>query len=126
MLTGIIDKIADRVRWGYLTAFILLLCSYILTFYTTQKLLNQANSVNSTNAVINNLDILLSSIKDAESGMRGYLVINDESFLDVYKKSRYTIDSVYKNLNVLTGSEHQQQRLDSLKQLVDRKFQILA
>jgi signal transduction histidine kinase len=65
-------------------------------------------------------------MKDAESGMRGYLVINDESFLDVYKKSRYTIDSVYKNLEQHAGSELQQQRLDTLKQLVDRKFQILA
>lgn len=125
-MLNIVDKIADRIRWGYLTAFILLLCSYILTFYTTQKLFNQASSVNRTNTIINNLDILLSSIKDAESGMRGYLVIKDDNFLDIYKKSRYTIDSVYKNLEIQTGSELQQQRLDTLKQLVNRKFDALS
>ncbi len=125
-MVNIDDKIADRIRWGYLTAFILLLSSYSMTFYTTQKLLNQAGSVNHTNVVINNLDILLSSMKDAESGFRGYLIIKDESFLDVYKNSRKTIDSVYKNLEILLGNELQQQRLDIIKKLVDAKLNILS
>ncbi|MEP6616031.1 MAG: CHASE3 domain-containing protein [Ginsengibacter sp.] len=125
-MINIVDKIADRIRWGYLTAFILLLASYILTFYTTQKMLNQANSVNHTNIIINNLDILLSSIKDAESGVRGYLVIKDESFLDVYKKSRHKIDSIYKNLKILSTNDLQQKRLDTLKIHVDEKLNILS
>jgi signal transduction histidine kinase len=125
-MDNIVDKIADRIRWGYLTAFILLLSSYIMTFYTTQKLLKQAGSVNHTNVVINNLDILLSSMKDAESGFRGYLIIKDESFLDVYKKSRKTIDSVYKNLEILLRNELQQQRLDTINKLVDAKLNTLS
>lgn len=125
-MVNIVDKIADRIRWGYLTAFILLLSSYILTFYTTQKLLNQAGSVNHTNIVINNLDILFSTIKDAESGVRGYLIMKDEKFLDVYKKSRHTIDSLYNNLDILTANEMQQRRLDTLKTLVDSKFNALS
>lgn len=125
-MVNIVDKIADRIRWGYLTAFILLLSSYILTFYTTQKLLNQAGSVNHTNVIINNLDILFSTIKDAESGVRGFLIMKDEKFLDVYKKSRHTIDSLYNNLDILTTNKLQQRRLDTLKTLVDSKFNALS
>jgi signal transduction histidine kinase len=125
-MVNIVDKLADKIRWGYLTAFILLLSSYILTFYTTQKLLNQAGSVNHTNIIINNLDILFSTIKDAESGVRGFLIMKDEKFLDVYKKSRHTIDSLYKNLDILTANELQQRRLDTLKTLVDSKFNALS
>ena len=78
MLTSIVDKIADRVRWRYLTAFILLLTSYILSFYTTQQLLKQANWLNHTNNIINNLDLLHSAVKDGESALRGYVAIKDE------------------------------------------------
>src|SRR6478672_10972866 len=125
-MVNIVDKLADKIRWGYLTAFILLLSSYILTFYTTQKLLNQADSVNHTNIIINNLDILFSTIKDAESGVRGFLIMKDEKFLDVYNNSRHTTDSLYKNLDIITSNELQQRRLDTLKTLVDSKFNALS
>ena len=37
MIKTIVDKIADRTRWGYLAAFIILLVSYIVSFVSTQK-----------------------------------------------------------------------------------------
>jgi signal transduction histidine kinase len=76
------DKIADKVRWGYLSAFLLLLSSYVLTIYTTQKLIKQANWLTETNAYINTLDKLFYSLKDAESSFRGYLLSKDEKFVD--------------------------------------------
>ena len=70
MLASLIDKIADKVRWGYLTAFILLLISYILTFYSSQQLSNQQERVSHTTNVINTLDDLISEIREAESTLK--------------------------------------------------------
>src|SRR3989337_1805779 len=95
MLTSFIDKIADKVRWGYLTAFLLLLLSYILTFYSSQQVLQQQKRVNHTSEVINTLDNLLSELKDAESSNRGYLLIEDERFLQQYNRSRLRTDSTF-------------------------------
>src|SRR5437868_2511720 len=94
-MINIVDKIADRVRWGYLTAFILLLCSYILSFYTTKQLLKQSSLVDHTNNVINNLNVLQSTIKDSESSFRGYVVTRNEGFLDNYYASNNKIDSIF-------------------------------
>ena len=75
MLASLIDKIADKVRWGYLTAFILLLISYILTFYSSQQVSNQQEMVSHTTNVINTLDDLISEIREAESAVRGFIII---------------------------------------------------
>ena len=76
MIKNFVDKIADRIRMGYLAAFLLLLLSYILTFSSTQKLINQANFVNHTSEVIHDLDNVIASVTRSESDFRGYLVTN--------------------------------------------------
>ena len=126
MLTSIVDKIADRVRWGYLTAFILLLTSYILSFYTTQQLLRQSNWINHTNSVINNLDLLHSAVKDGESAVRGYVAIKDEIFLDGYYKSAPIKDSLFNTLaSLMADNSFQLKRMDSLKELINEKYALL-
>lgn len=126
MLTSLIDKIADKVRWGYLTAFILLLLSYILTFYSSEQVLNQQRSVIHTTEVINSLDILLSELKDAESALRGYLLVKDEQFFKEYNRSQHLIDSTYTNLRTLTEDNNlQQNRLDTLRALIKDKIEIM-
>ena len=126
MLTSIVDKIADRVRWGYLTAFILLLTSYILTFYTTQQLLKQANWLNHTNNIINNLDLLHSTVKDGESALRGYVAVKDEVFLDGYYNSISVKDSLFNTLtSLMEENSLQLKRMDSLKEMINEKYFLL-
>lgn len=127
MLTSIIDKIADRVRWGYLTAFILLLISYILTFYSSQQVLNQQQRVHHTSEVINTLDILLSEIKEGESSLRGYLLVKDDKFLNEYYKTIPLIDSIYFKVKALTiDNNARQKRLNTLHELIKRKLIIMT
>src|ERR1700722_10451667 len=89
---------AGKIRVGYLTAFILLLLSYLLTFYTNWQLSQQNRWVNHTNKMINNLELLSSEMKDAETGFRGYLAMKDERFLEPFYPSHRIVDSVYKRL----------------------------
>ena len=63
-----------RILTGYLLAFLLLLLSYLLTFYTNRQLSNQIKSIDRTNTIINNLEKMLSVVKDAETGVRGYII----------------------------------------------------
>ncbi len=127
MLTSLIDKIADKVRWGYLTAFILLLLSYILTFYSSEQVVNQQRRVIHTTVVINSLDILLSELKDAESALRGYLLVKDQRYLNEYNTALETIDSNYANLKSLTEDNNiQQKRLDTLRALIKDKITLMS
>ena len=126
MLTSI-DKNEDRVRWGYLTAFILLLVSYILTFYSSQQLSNQQQRLHHTTDVVNTLDIMSSELISAESAFRGYLVLKDEMILNDYYKAPQLIDSTFLKLKSLTAdNDEQQKRLDTLQLLIRSKFNILS
>ncbi|HVM89872.1 MAG TPA: CHASE3 domain-containing protein, partial [Puia sp.] len=114
-----------RIRAGYLTAFILLLFSYSLTFYTTWQLSNQNKTLNHTNDVINKLELLNSNIKDVTIGVRGYIIMRDAKFLLPYYSARKNIDSVYKILLQLTKNNSlQHERLLTLDSLIKRKFDI--
>lgn len=127
MLTSFIDKIADKVRWGYLTAFLLLLLSYILTFYSSQQVSNQQQQVHHTTNVINTLDILLSELKDAESAIRGYIIVKDDRFLSDYYKTIPLIDSTYLKLKSITkDNDLQQKQLDTLQRQIKNKLDIMA
>lgn len=127
MLASLFDKITDRIRWGYLTAFILLLLSYLLTFYSSQQVINQQQRVQHTTDVINTLDDLISEMRDAESSFRGYLIIKDKNFLTSYYTAPETVDSILITLKSLTKDNPiQHKRLDTLKQLIHKKLDVLS
>jgi CHASE3 domain sensor protein len=69
---------------------------------------------------------MLSSIKDAETGARGYLLTNNENFLKPYLESRKKVDSVLAFIrDEISDSESEKQRLDALGDLIRRKFNLL-
>lgn len=99
------STIEERIRAGYITAFILLFFSYIITFYTSEKLREQSLVVDYTNRLINNFDNLLAGVKDAQSGSRGYFIVGDTAFLSPHKASFKIVDSACGNLKKLLVDE---------------------
>ena len=118
-----LDKIADRIRMGYLAAFLLLLLSYILTFTSTQKLIDQAGWITHTNEVIHDLDNVLSAITKSESAFRGYVITNNKNLLDDYYRSRIYADSTFDRVKKSTSDNPlQQERLKALRAMMDEKI----
>jgi signal transduction histidine kinase len=123
MLKNIVDKIADRTRWGYLAAFIILLISYIVSFVSTQNLMKQSRLVNNSNEVLHGLDNIVAYVTQCESAARGYMITDRKDLLSRYNNSRESADSALKSVQILTADNPQQQEnLDSLKFLVNDKF----
>lgn len=121
------DKIGNYVIWGYLTAMVLLLSSYILTIYSTKELLHESGHVSETNLIINELDNILAATKGAESSLRGYMVMKDEEFLRDYYQNPRLVASSMEILRKLSGDDDlKQARLDSLNALVVKKFSLLT
>jgi signal transduction histidine kinase len=119
-------KIHNRIRVGYGTAFFLLLISYVITLIANQQLLDQAAFLDHTNKTMTHLEAVLSAIKDGETGMRGYVIIKDPHFLDPYYTSRSRVDSMYTLLKQeIPGTGVQRERLDTLHQLIETKFELL-
>ena len=126
MIKTLVDKIADRTRWGYLAAFGILLISYIISYVSTQNLMKQSNLVNHSNEVIHGLDNIVGFVTQCESAARGYIITNRKVLLTKYLKSRNNADSAIKNVKFLTSDNHEQQmNMDSLNALVQDKFSLL-
>ncbi len=104
-----------RVKAGYASAFIILIISYVLTLYTNNQLIKQVGWVNNSTKVIANLETLLSGVKDAENGMRGYLSSKDTVFLTPYQLSNKMIAASFSSLRTQTkNDDFQQAQLDTL------------
>lgn len=73
------------------------------------------------------LEQLFSLTKDAETGQRGFVITKDSAFLQPYFNARVKIDSIYDQLRILTKDNvAEQQNLDQLKPIINRKFELLA
>jgi signal transduction histidine kinase len=127
MLTTFFNRKENTVRWGYLTAFILLFISLLLTFYSSQQVSKQQERVHHTTNVINTQNILLLELISAESAFRGYLVLKDENILSDYYKAPHLTDSTFTKLRSLTEDNSiQQKRLETLQILIRTKLNLLS
>lgn len=126
MVKKIFDKIANRTRIGFLTAFTLLLISYLLTFISTQKIIEQAKGINHTNRIIHDLDNILGYITKGESAFRGYVISENKDLLAEYDESVQNTDSTIAVLKGLTkNNPTHQEDLDRLQHLIEEKYLLM-
>jgi CheY-like chemotaxis protein/CHASE3 domain sensor protein len=112
---------------GPLVGFALaVLALVIITFFRHSSLKTSdasAELVAHTMEVIEQSQGLLSSVKDAETGQRGFLLSGDESYLEPYSAAVRALDGEFTRARALTGDNPQQQRrLDTLRVLITEKF----
>ena len=72
--------------------------------------------------ILNSADDLLSALKDAETGQRGYLLTGNEAFLEPYLAVRDRINHDLKELRQLTLIPAADKHLDALAPLVDAQL----
>ncbi len=113
----------SRIRTGYFSGFIFLLIACLATLYANRQLTSQSKRVGNTNRIISNLEAMLSEVKDAETGIRGYLINHDSTFLQPYTGSRKAMDSIFNLVKEQTkDNESQQQRLNELNETIDKRY----
>lgn len=86
----------------------------LIAFFGYRSLDNEADSAALTThtlQVMQRIDGLLSSLKDAETGQRGYLLTNSESYLEPYDTARADIPGEIQELRRLTANNPKQQEL---------------
>jgi len=119
-------KIDKRIRTGYSAAFILLLVSYLFTLLINRQLMEQTRAIIIINSTITDLGDLSSNIKDAETGVRGYLLMNDTNFLEPYNASSKKLSGIFSKLRDDFDKENaRQQDIDILKSLVAKRYKYL-
>src|SRR5215217_7677722 len=76
---------------GFLVAVIAVAAIAVVTWRSLQSREDAAARVNHTLSVIERLEALSSSLKDAETGQRGFLLTGEERYLDPYTVARASL-----------------------------------
>ncbi|MEO6903787.1 MAG: response regulator [Bacteroidia bacterium] len=104
-------------------SILLLVIGLLASIYNTQKQTQTAELVNHTNNVILKTESILSSMKDAETSQRGYLLTLAPEFLKNYTSFKFELQNTLSSVKILTADNVQQQiNYITLKKLIDAKY----
>lgn len=105
---------------------IMLLMMAGISYVAIRESHDRAEWVHHTEIVIDELEHLISQMKDAETGVRGFIITSDPETLEPYHGSYSRTLKHYKSIEHLTEDNEQQQRsLPLLRQKIEEKYQIL-
>jgi signal transduction histidine kinase/CheY-like chemotaxis protein/CHASE3 domain sensor protein len=102
-------KIIKNILIVFIFSTLLLLVSIISSIFCINELIDSSKWVTHTYEVLGEAENLLSSIKDAESGQRGYIITKNDDFLDPFNQSYASAKKALANIAFLTQDNHIQQ-----------------
>ncbi len=120
-------SLKTNLQIGLGISLVLLLLSSIASFVSIKNLIKSTDLVAESNMVINDLDNIISTLKDAETGQRGYLLTDNTAFLAPYYGSRERIASLFEKITKDTeDNAFQQRKISELKSVIDARMDALT
>ena len=113
----------DTAFVGFGLTLIVLIVGGVMGVINTRRLTENERQVARTHEVRAELEILLSTLKDAETGQRGYLLVQDEKYLQPYEEAVERLQTILTRLAFLTSENSlQQERLRALQPKIARRL----
>lgn len=107
----------------FLGALLILIIISAITYRHTIALSKSTEAVLHSHQVHLQLEKLLSLMKDAETGRRGYIITENPVFLEPYNNAKKNIGNEFENLGRLVNDNlKQKNNLDSLSILIKMRF----
>lgn len=112
-----------KIRAGVVAALLVLFVNAFVSYRATQQLIEHERLVTHTYQVLNELEATLSTMKDAETGERGFVITHEEPYLAPYERAVREIHLHVANLRRLTADNpRQQRRLPQLEQKIEARL----
>ncbi len=112
-------KINRDLQLGFGLSLLVVIISSVASYISIHNLLSNAQSVNKNNRVIFKLESIISAMKDAETGQRGFLLTGDAMFLQPYNGTGEKVFKAIKEVEQLTADDAvQQQHLVQLQSAI--------
>ncbi len=111
---------------GFGFSLLLLLISSVASYNSITNLMNSNRMVGHTDSVIQRLEELISTLKDAETGQRGFLLTKDDKFLDPYNGAYQKSLNILNEVRTLTvDNSAQQQSTEQLRSVITNRLTAL-
>jgi methyl-accepting chemotaxis protein len=115
--------VSKRLVAGFGLAALTLLLIAGISYRNAGLLIEAEGWVAHAHQVRTELSALLSELKDAETGQRGYIITGEDSYLEPYRSALPAIKATIADLKTLTADiPDQQRRLAALTPLIEKKL----
>ncbi|WP_316819573.1 response regulator [Pedobacter gandavensis] len=115
-----------KLRIGLGLSLLILFISSFASYKSITSLINSAELVQHSNEVITGLEEIISTLKDAETGQRGYLLTGEEVFLDPYNGAKQRANALLQHIGLLTRDNVLQQRqVAKLDEIITGRLKVL-
>src|SRR5215510_2077633 len=123
--------IEKKIMAGAGLVLAILLINALVSYRVTRRLIDNERLVGHTHEVISELEDVMSTMDDAETGERGYLLTGEKSYLEPYQSAVGALNARVEKLEQMTADTPNQQahipaleleiadRLDYLKSQID-------
>jgi len=118
--------VVKQLAVSFIISVVLLSIPTAICYYSLVQLFNSSRWVTHTHQVIDQLERLIVQIRDAETGVRGYLLTGQKRMLDPYYHASAASSQTYNNIKSLTSDNPSQQHtLPGLKMHLQKRLVLL-
>ena len=108
---------------GLVLSLIIFLTINAVSYWNTKRHIESRENVEKTLVIIHEYENLISMIKDAETGQRGFIITGDWTFLEPYYNGVTAVHQSMKLLKELTPIDAQAyQKLDAIEGMIEKRF----
>ncbi len=119
-------SLKTNLRLGLGLSLIILILSSLASYVSINNLIKSSDLVAHSNSVMTDLDNVISTLKDAETGQRGYILTDNKVFLEPYVGANQKINAIYADIKRETkDNPYQQRKLEELKEILDSRFVVI-
>jgi signal transduction histidine kinase len=115
------------VRIFFLGILVVLISVALLTFSNLNNYTDEVRLIRHSNRVLTAIQTVMFSVRDAETGHRGYQLTRDTTYLEPYYESLRQLPGQIDMLDsLLAGDDEQSLRADTLESKIENQFAIIS
>jgi len=115
----------NKINIGFILSLLAVIFIVIVSYLCINDLADDARRNKESQEVMTQLSALLSTISDAESAQRGYVISDDVHFLEMYDSARLQLSIVFQSLKELNAdNQYQLKRITAIEKLIARRMKM--
>src|SRR5687767_14482449 len=111
-------RFESKIKMGFAGVALILAFIVALAIANSTQLRNASEATDRSQETLRELERLLVTMVDAETGMRGYVITGEESYLEPYQRAIATIESRLSHLKRLLEETRVDGQFDELQKAV--------
>ena len=116
----------SNLRIGLGLSLLILFITSLASFVSIKNLIRSSDMVSMSNEIMTKLEAVISTLKDAETGQRGYLLTGDRDFLVPFNGAKESAFILLNDIaSITTDNAFQQQSVKQLQNIVDERLDVI-